>query len=682
MDYRKLRQISVRLVVMDRLRRASGAMVIVIVFVFVVTLSLLGVLPHQTNTANAAPVTPIDVRLVAQNFNVLAGTQFRFTVGVPDEAIRNQLEQDPTTTLRITAFAPVTTREQVRSIATGAEPSGRLVVADLRLIQLARTETNNFTAFLSTAARTNSLRLTKDGVYPIQISFVQHDQPISTLTTFVNFFNSSTETARLPIAIASTVTTPLALAPNGTVAISDATRKQLTDLAQSLEGGAAPLSVQVSPELLDGLARSTQPTDVELLTRIQNAFANHDLLRAPYVSFNPSSAQRTGRTNDFSQIRDLGDEIIELRNGEKNLSPNVWFSNVLIDANGATLLKASQVRTVVLTPQAAAKIGTLDNYAKPYRISSDVAVRTTDPGYAKTLSSNQNIQVTTAYSLAAELLVQRQEVIDAGGVLSSNFVILTTTTGAPINSALLAPLAVAIDRAPQLRLRALSSLPVANTEATLVDVPRVTDVDVSVAGKSLDALATELASTSLMLPPDAPQHALWTTSRLAMLDDRLSSDDFAIYLKGFRNQLRLLRASVKVPQSLSFTLGGRKSDLRLQLRNDAAVDLTVSVEISSAKLQFPDEDRVITVPANGAVDLVIPVVARASGRFPIDVVLFTPDGLVQAGQRVQLTARVAAIAGLGLVVSGAAVLVLLAWWLSHWRTRRRKSATQKHPALG
>ena len=663
---------------MDRLRRASGAVLIVLG----VTCSLLGVLPHQTRAANAAVVAPIDVRLVAQNFNVLAGTQFRFTIGVPDTAVRSQLEQDTTTTLRITAFAPVVTREQVRSITAGAEPVGQLAVADLQLIQLARTETNNYTAFLSTTARTNSLRLTKDGVYPIQISFVQNGQPVSKLTTFVNFFNSTIETARLPIAIASTVTTPLALAPNGTIAISDATRKQLADLAQSLEGGAAPLSVQVSPEILDGLVRSTQPVDIDLLARLQTAFANHDLLRAPFVPFSPSSAKRASRANDFQRLSKLGDEIIELRNGEKSLSPNVWFSNVLVDADGADLLSGFSVHTVVLTPEAATKIGTLDNYAKPYRISGDVAVRTTDPVFAKTLSGTQSNSVITAYSLAAELLVQRQEVIDGGGILSSNFVILATTSGAPINTALLAPLAVAIDRAPQLRLRALSSLPRANREATLVDVPRSNGADVSIAGKTIDALADELASTSLMLPPDAPQHAAWTTSRLAMLDDRLSSDAFALYLKGFRNQLRLLRASVKVPESLSFTLGGRESDLRLQLRNDAAVDLTVSVEISSAKLQFPNEDRVVTVPANGAIDLVIPVVARASGRFPIEVVLYTPDGLVQAGQRVQLTARVAAIAGLGLVVSGAATLVLLAWWLSHWRAKRRELASKKHPALG
>ena len=663
---------------MDRLRRVSSAVTIVLG----VALSLSGLPTHQTSALGTETINLVDVRLVAQNFNVLAGTQFRFTVDVLDATVRNQLEQDPTTTLRITVFAPVTTREQVRSITEGAEPVRELAVADLRLIQLAQTETNNFTAFLSSTARTNSLLLTDDGVYPIQISFMRDGQPVSKLNTFVNFYNSSTQTSRLPIAIASTVTTPLALAPNGTIVISGATSKKLANLAQSLESGGTPLSVQVSPEILDGLAQSTQPVDIDLLTRLQTAFSNHDLLRAPFVPFDPSSAQRTGRINDFLQLQNLGDEIIELRNGDKNLSTNIWFSNVLIDADGTELLHDFNVHTVVLTPQAAAKIGALDNYAKPYRISSDVALRTTDPLYATALTSNQRNPVITAYSLAAELLMQRQEIADGGGVMSSNFVILSTSTGAPIDAKLLAPLAIAIDRAPQLRLRALSSIPRANSETTLVKIPRSNRVDVSVAGKASDSLADELASTSLMLPTDAPQHAAWTTTRLVMLDDRLSGENFASYFKGFRNQLRLLRISVRVPRSLSFTLGERKSDLRLQLRNSAAVDLTVSVEISSAKLQFPDKDRVITVPANGTIDLVIPVVARASGRFPIEVVLYTPDGLVQAGQRVQLTARVAAIAGLGLVVSGASALVLLAWWLSHWRTNRRKSATKKHPAIG
>ena len=91
---------------MKRLRRAAQAVTIVLG----VTWSLFGVLPHQSSAlspalSNAIEANAIEVRLVAQNFNVLADTQFRFTVGVPDADVRNQLEQDPSTTLRITAFA-------------------------------------------------------------------------------------------------------------------------------------------------------------------------------------------------------------------------------------------------------------------------------------------------------------------------------------------------------------------------------------------------------------------------------------------------------------------------------------------------------------------------------------------------------------------------------------------------
>ena len=120
---------------MDRLRRVSSAVTIVLG----VALSLSGLPTHQTSALGTETINLVDVRLVAQNFNVLAGTQFRFTVDVLDATVRNQLEQDPTTTLRITVFAPVTTREQVRSITEGAEPVRELAVADLRLIQLAQT---------------------------------------------------------------------------------------------------------------------------------------------------------------------------------------------------------------------------------------------------------------------------------------------------------------------------------------------------------------------------------------------------------------------------------------------------------------------------------------------------------------------------------------------------------------
>jgi hypothetical protein len=132
---------------------------------------------------------------------------------------------------------------------------------------------------------------------------------------------------------------------------------------------------------------------------------------------------------------------------------------------------------------------------------------------------------------------------------------------------------------------------------------------------------------------------------------------------------------------LTFTLGSKLSDLRLQVRNESTVSLSVKVELASAKLQFPQGPQIVTIAPNSALDVVVPVQARANGSFPLNVILTTPDGLTQVGQPTRLTARVSALAGLGQVATGAAILILMSWWIAHWRARKRAQAVRKHPAL-
>jgi hypothetical protein len=109
--------------------------------------------------------------------------------------------------------------------------------------------------------------------------------------------------------------------------------------------------------------------------------------------------------------------------------------------------------------------------------------------------------------------------------------------------------------------------------------------------------------------------------------------------------------------------------------------MSVLVTLSSAKLSFPEKPQVVRVDANSATDLIIPVVARANGTFPLEVVLYTPDGLTQVGKRIRLSARVSALAGLGQLASGVAILLLMSWWIAHWRKQNRAKATENHPAL-
>ena len=53
--------------------------------------------------------------------------------------------------------------------------------------------------------------------------------------------------------------------------------------------------------------------------------------------------------------------------------------------------------------------------------------------------------------------------------------------------------------------------------------------------------------------------------------------------------------------------------------------------------------------------------------------LFTPRGNSPLTEELEVTARVSALAGLGLVVSATAIIVLLTWWAHNWRSRRRRA---------
>jgi hypothetical protein len=55
------------------------------------------------------------------------------------------------------------------------------------------------------------------------------------------------------------------------------------------------------------------------------------------------------------------------------------------------------------------------------------------------------------------------------------------------------------------------------------------------------------------------------------------------------------------------------------------------------------------------------------------------------GDVVDLTARVTALTGLGQVLTGGLIAIILTWWFSHWRSRRRAALLEgrgRHPSGG
>ncbi|MUH44190.1 MAG: hypothetical protein F2682_00715 [Actinobacteria bacterium] len=623
--------------------------------------------------------------LVGQNFNVAPGRQFRFVFALPDGAVRESVLSDRTAVVRVAIFPPLATRSDVRSFATSTtDPAVRPIdQIDRRISDLERTAAGDFVSLFASTGRLNALNLEQDGIYPVVLSVVQKNVVVARLNTFVNYVDPRSKIDQLPISLMADINTPLALQPDGSIQIGDGIRTQLTNLISVLSVGAAPMSLHIAPELLDGLGRSSNPADIALLAQLEPLLAVHELLNNTFVSFDPSSASRSLMKSEFAEQLESGRAVLDVHNREGVISENVWFSRSLVDDDGMKLLGESGIQSVVFTPQAAASIGTLDSYLKPYKsvVGNSLAIRVSDPGFAKTLSGLYRNPVQQTFALAAEIVAQQQEIILAGGKPNERQLLLSSTSGALPDRTIMVPLLLALARAPQLNMVGLSAASLAEESTTAVVLPRTTRVDLAATKDVIAKLRSEVQSTSTMLPPDATQHALWKSSLLATSADTLDADEFARYVKGLRGQLRTLRLMVSVPDSLTFTLGSKLSDLRLQVRNESTVALSVKVELASAKLQFPQGPQIVTIAPNSAVDVVVPVQARANGSFPLNVILTTPDGLTQVGQPTRLTARVSALAGLGQVATGAAILILMSWWIAHWRARKRAQAVRKHPAL-
>jgi len=629
----------------------------------------------------------IEARLIGQNFNVTIGKQFRFVVSVPNKATLSELRSTPNAVLRVEFHAAVASRDAVRDAVNGTFVPSIIETHNLPFADLGSNDTGDVIALLGSNAGGSSVRLRKSGVYPVSLSIQVGDRESSRLLTFVNFITVQTSKNSLSVSLAAEVNPALSQTPAGETSLADSARTMLNNVVSSLNGDGGVMSLRMSPETLNSLAISSNPQDAELLGQLQVVLAKHQVLASTFVPFDPSSAEKAKLGSEFDKQLARGIEILNARNGDAGINPRTWFSTRPINTDGISLLARSGFTNVVFSPQAAQSLGALDSYTKQYRanyigdLTAKVSIAVADPRYAASLSASNTNPVQTSMAVAAEIIAQQGELALGQRRPLDHHLIISTFDGSLPNPVLLNSLLVALSNAPQVTLRPLGSIQRATEASTPLTMPSGAPIDLRARRPQLQTVVDEIASTRSMLSADAPQRMWWEDELLLIQSDSLNSERFDLYLKGFKAQLRTFRASVSVPESLTFTLSGKSSDLRLQLRNSASMPLSVLVTLSSAKLTFPEKPQVVTVAANSAVDVIIPVVARANGTFPLEVVLYTPDGTAQVGKRIRLSARVSALAGLGQLVTGVALLLLASWWIAHWRKQHRMKAVENHPAV-
>jgi hypothetical protein len=641
-----------------------------------------------TPTAQAA-VESSELTLTAQNFHIYTSGNLRFVLALNSQPLIDEFLSNPTAVFRISLGQKISQGEkQVRALNTGTEEFAATDSLDLTIREVNRRSDGQFELIaLSTdiPSGTRRIEFNGSGIYPVRVEVMIDDVSRAALVTFVNRYDPSREVRPMPINVVVALDSPITLQPDGSRLIDQPTRTKIEKLIKLLTLDSSRMTVQISPELIDGLSRSSNPDDQSLLVQLVAALGSAPIVPGPYVQFDPSAASANKQADQFNSVIEKGITTWQQVLPSTRTVSSIWFARKPLDENGLDLLVKAGVRSVVMLPTSSAALGEFDNAARPYRLESndvDLSLHLVDKNYVDQLSTPTKNAFSSATYLAAQILAQRRQIEAEGGTPALRRVVLASRDGSVVNEDLIHETMLILSRVPQqVALRTMTNLPAPRLDAYKPSLSKVNIASFVERATKIADLRKDTEKLRSTISPEATIWQDWNERLLVMSSDSMTDAKRDEFISATRDQLKKIRQSVTLQEGTTFTLGSRESTLRLDLQNSSDFAMTVQVQVVSSKLRFKNEIATIQIPANGSNELVVDVVALSNGLFPVEVKIFTADGLSQLGKKIEVSARVNALAGLGQIVTGVGLLLLATWWVAHIRRKYRKKISKNHPVL-
>ena len=642
-------------------------------------------------------------------------SQDQYVAGVENSLIRFSIalsgrdpESTASTKLVITSYKPVDTRQEVRDASSGNLPSTvDTVIVDVSDLRDAATGRVDVAIPIEMGVRTkDALQMSATGLYPVSIGLQEDKSVTSQIVTFVERLpqdvTSPLPRENLQIALAGTLNSSVSLQPDGTTAVSNETRSVVTETVAALEAlPNTPISLSIRPELIDALNNSSDE-DIALLSRLQ-ASTSLQLLPSTYVDVHPDELVAQQRSDVFTTQLRLGEDVLAAGLPGKSVNRDAWLQTTTLLSEGAQLLRNLGIRTAVLLADSQKTTANgISLFAEPTRLvelklsnSDRMAAAFADIHLSEAITRGSREPVGGAYLVAqqilAELKTARSEIIDREETMYGRGLILATDSGELPSLALLSALVSTVASQPDMGFVALDDLLGSMTVSVMDGLPvsielPVADVPKTPADTSLSEFTARVNGFSTMLPDGDVRPTQWRRVVNVLPSRSLTQVQVKAYINAVDTELAAIGGSVVTPTSTTFTLGGRDSSIRLSLRNDNDTDLLVRVHLTSSKLTLPADDQVVTLPAGTTTLVEIPVTAKSNGRFPVTLQLLTPNGDVTVGAPATFSARVNALAGLGQLFTGIALLLLLSWWIHHLRREHQRrqfesfDSTERHPS--
>ena len=630
-------------------------------------------LPARAAQAPVAIALP-EIRIVSQPFNVLSSMNSRFVL---DPNLNSLV--DSSDRVEFLLHRRVVSRDSLHSIDNGDVQAGVTDSLSLRLSRVDRDYAGHLlpvVPIITEQKEGASLSIPFDGVYPLTIRIVDSttDKVLSSVLTYINKRDPSIEVPMVPYTTLLHVSGAPSLSPTGDLEIGDDTRESFRRLISFFQTHPSPATISIEPEMLAALAESANPTDAKMFLTLRDHLRQRSIAVATFAPVDPSHMAALHLDDEFLAQLKLGERTLNKLLPGVPIIRTTFVAQHQLTPRGMALLHTAGITDVVLLPVAqkgmnsqksASTIARYSTAGKPsMSVTSAMAQLPLSP--QDTALSSQRL----LYKTAAEVLVERDDMVNTGVALPSARLVLPVEVNASVDATTFLAAAEAISVSP-----GLTSVDMAQPHAVEDSLPTVAFASTSspvTASRvpSIRAARMELNTISSMLGEEDPRRDVWP--RLLGIGTSTAVSDPNAYVLSLRKKLRATRHAVTVTTPSTLTLSSRNGAIRLQIRNDSPEDLTVRVRLTSAKLKLVDPSRIITLFAGSTTEVSVNATTRTSGEFPITVWVATPQGNAEVVPLITITAKVTAIAGFGQLVSISLLLILFAWWWSNRRSARRE----------
>ncbi len=618
-------------------------------------------------------------------------------------------------TFEVTNYPPLNDSADVdRVVGSDVDPDSfgqaidGVAIADVRdRVSVAGDGTVEFTLEIPTDVVDSveqRMKFESPGMYPLRVQLLigdtDDDDVVATAGTIVQRLPGPLEQTPPPINLSVVTVVPAPL-PRATPSEQASAQRALNGAVELAAGLDAPVTLEVPPTLV--AEQASTPVGAE---RLAQALNGDELVSLPLAALDVSSAVAVGRADTYTRLVNAGEELLTSAVPTTPVVRTVWMTDEPLSAQGAQQLRDLGTRIVIM-PAALYRDSVAprlperglfvdaelpDGATLPIMVVDLLSAELTTQAADEILVDSTPVE--WSVQTASRILIDRDDFddrddLDANAPTARRSLILTAPDLATPDGRLLGALVELAATTPSLQFAAASSLiGVTDTQqlgnsAVTVTLPQVAGPSLEQRVQLIDQTGAAMFSAASMLAPDDPRPTVWSNDLDSLISTAYSDDDVDEVTTALLAEADALTNAVVLPEPFTFTLAGRNGTIEVRLGNTSTEPLNVVMQLDSSKVEFPDGDQAVTLRPNDETTIVVPVEARSNGTSPITLTVTTPAGNT-IDEPVTLTSRVTGFTGFGQLLTGGFILVLLTWWFSHWRAKRRAAVADddgrdRHP---